>query len=80
MQYHMIMSKADKLLSKMKSNPRDWTPEQLRMVARHTGLKVRQRGTSHAVFTNDRGAHVTVPMHKPVKPVYVKQLLDLIEG
>jgi predicted RNA binding protein YcfA (HicA-like mRNA interferase family) len=41
---------------------------------------VRQRGTSHAVFTNDLGAHVTVPMHKPVKPIYVKQLLDLIEG
>lgn len=64
----------------MKANPKaDWTPENVRTVARGCGLTLRQRGTSHAVFTNARGQHLTVPMHKPIKPLYIKRLVQLIE-
>jgi antitoxin HicB len=79
MRYHTIMSKADKLLNKMRANPRDWTPNQLRTVAKQNGLTVRQNGTSHAVFVNPKGKHLSVPMHRPVKPYYIKQLIELIE-
>jgi len=40
---------------------------------------MRQRGTSHAVLTNTLGRHPTVPMHKPTKPVYIRQLVELVE-
>ena len=65
----------------MKANPKgDWSPEDVRTVARACGLRLRQRGTSHAVVTNAVGNHVTVPMHKPIKPVYIRQLVRLIEA
>ena len=65
----------------MKANPKaDWSPENVRAVARVHGLRLRQRGTSHAVVTNALGEHLTVPMHKPIKPVYIRHLIRLIEA
>lgn len=65
----------------MRANPKaDWTPWDVRTVARVHGLTVRQRGTSHAVLTNALGQHLTVPMHKPIKPVYIRRLVALIEA
>ena len=75
------MSKAAKLLQKMKSNPRaDWTPANIRTLCKAYNLALRQWGTSHAVLTNDRGEHLTVPMRKPIKPLYIKRLVKLIEA
>ncbi len=74
------MSKADKLLNKMKANPRDWSSDQVRTVAKQNGLIVRQRGTSHAVLVNSKGQYLSVPMHKPIKPLYIEQLIELIEN
>ena len=46
----------------MKANPKaDWKPADIRTVARAYGLKLRQRGTSHAVLTNTSGEHLTIP-------------------
>jgi predicted RNA binding protein YcfA (HicA-like mRNA interferase family) len=75
------MSKAEKLLQQMKSNPKaDWTPDNVKTLCNAFGLALRQRGTSHAVLTNARGGHLTVPMHKPIKPLYIKRLVTLIEA
>ena len=65
----------------MKANPKaDWTPDNVKVVVRAYGLTVRQRGTSHAVVTNAVGQHLTIPMHKPIKPIYIKRLVELIEA
>ena len=76
------MARAEKLFDSMKGNPRaDWTPENIRTLATSAyGLTLRQRGTSHAVLTNTRGQHLTIPMHKPIKPVYIRRLVELIEA
>ena len=75
------MAKAERLLESMRANPKaDWTPDNIKTVARACGLAVRQRGTSHAVVTNARGRHLTVPMHKPIKPLYIRRLVELIEA
>ena len=75
-----IMTRAGRLLDAMKANPKaDWTPENVRTVVRAHGLTLRQRGTSHAVITSARGRHLTIPMHKPIKPVYIRRLVELIE-
>ena len=74
-----LMTRAGRLLDSMKANPKaDWTPENVRTVVRAHGLTLRQRGTSHAVITNARGRHLTIPMHKPIKPVYIRRLVELI--
>ena len=75
------MSRAGNLLRRMKANPKaDWTASDVRTLARAHHVQVRQRGTSHAVLTNARGQHLTVPMHKPIKPVYIRHLVALIEA
>lgn len=76
------MSKAARLLESMKANPRgDWTAADVKLLARAHNLEFRQRGTSHghAVLTNTRGQHLTVPMRKPIKPFYIRRLTELIE-
>ena len=72
------MSKYDKLLQKMRSNPMDWRISELKIVAEHFGFTFRQPGTSHVTFSN--GIHrVTVPSHKPVKPIYVQKFIAMID-
>ena len=75
-----IVTRAGRLFDSMKANPKsDWTPENVRTVVRAHGLTLRQRGTRHAVITNAQGRHSTIPMHKPIKPVYIRRLVELIE-
>ena len=32
------------------------------------------------MLTNALGEHLTIPMHKPIKPVYIRRLVNLIEA
>lgn len=74
------MGKSDKLLERMRRNPRDWRIEELEVIAQRYGMTVRRGGGSHAVFSHPTSTIVvTVPAHRPVKPVYVKQLVALID-
>ncbi len=74
------MSKAERILEKMRRNPRDWRIESLEVVARRFGIVTRKRGGSHVVFSHPSSRiAVTVPAHKPIKPPYVKQLIELID-
>jgi predicted RNA binding protein YcfA (HicA-like mRNA interferase family) len=73
------MSKIDKLLEKMRNNPRDWGIETLQAIAERYGIVYRQPGTSHVTFRAANGQKVTVPAHKPIKSVYIKQFIALIE-
>ena len=74
------MSKADKILSKMRANPRDWRLETIESVANRYNIKVRKSGGSHVVLSHpDSAIVVTVPAHRPIKPVYIRQFLTLID-
>ena len=44
------MSKADKILEKMRNNPHDWRIESLKTVASAYQIQWRQPGTSHVTF------------------------------
>jgi hypothetical protein len=74
----LAMSKHEKLLQKMRNNPRDWAIDDLIVIANRYGFKFRQPGTSHATFSNGK-QRLTVPSHKPIKPVYVLQFIAMIE-
>jgi hypothetical protein len=74
------MPGTDKMLARMRANPRDWRIEDLKTVARRYNVSCRQPGTSHVTFRALNGAKVTVPARKPIKPVYVRQFVALIES
>jgi predicted RNA binding protein YcfA (HicA-like mRNA interferase family) len=75
------MTKADKTLEKMRNNPKDWQIADLEGIAGRHGISVRKGKGSHVVFTHPSWVEMlTVPAHRPVKPVYVKKLVSLIDA
>ncbi|MCA9899902.1 MAG: hypothetical protein KC433_17045 [Anaerolineales bacterium] len=72
------MGKAEKILSKMQNNPRDWRIESLKTVAEANGIAWRQRGTSHVVFVRSDGQTLPVPAHRPIKPIYIKKFVEFV--
>ena len=74
------MSKVDKLLEKMRRNPRDWRIEDLEALAVRFGLSVRKPGGSHAVFFHEAtGRQLSVPAKRPIKPIYITAFLALLD-
>jgi predicted RNA binding protein YcfA (HicA-like mRNA interferase family) len=65
----------------MKTNPKDWKIEQLIPIASEFGFSARMpgKGGSHVTFRHSSGARLTVPAHRPIKPIYIKKFLALIE-
>ena len=75
------MRKIDKIIQKMTANPKDWRIRNLENIAEHYHLNVRKSSGSHVVFGHKNSdIVVTVPAHKPIKPVYIKQFLTLVES
>ena len=75
------MTKADKILDRMRANPRDWRIEELEAAAKRLGLTVRKPGGSHVIFQKSGcSLEVSIHAHKPIKPVYVRRLIDLIDA
>lgn len=75
----MNMTKAEKTLEKMKNNPRDWQIADLEAIANRFGVTMREGKGSHVSFTHTKWVNIlTVPAHRPIKPIYVKKFVDLI--
>jgi hypothetical protein len=49
-------------------------------VARQYGIVWRQDGTSHCFFVRADGKTLSVPAHRPIKPVYIKKFVVLAKG
>jgi hypothetical protein len=74
------MPRADKTLDRMRANPRDWRMAQLESVAKRHRVNIRKSGGSHVIFEHpavDRA--LSVPAHRPIKPVYVQRFVVFIE-
>ena len=74
---------ASKILQKMRQNPMGWRIEELQTVAEEHSVEWRRpgHGGSHVIFSA-RGVRdiVSVPARRPIKPVYIKQFLTLIDA
>jgi hypothetical protein len=69
-----------KLLMKMRRNPRgDWTIEDFKAIAAHYQIEWRNPAGSHVVFVSASGAVLTVPARRPIKPIYVKMFVEMID-
>ncbi len=73
------MSKKDKLIKAIKNNPTNIKFEDLRKILEGLGYSATNRGGSHYVFTKDNCISLTIPYKKPVKVIYVKQVIQIIE-
>lgn len=74
------MSNAAKLFDQMRRNPRDWRIEDLCVVARRFGLIVQQGKGSHVRFLHPATRMlVVVPTRRPIKEIYVRLLIKLID-
>ena len=74
------MPSRGKLLARMRANPRDWRIEDLETLARHYGISARKPGGSHVIFFHPaRSEMLSVPARRPIKPVYVRRFVALIE-
>lgn len=74
------LNTAMKLLEAMRRNPLDWQIGQLQTVAKQHRIDWRQAGFSHCVFIRLDGQTLPVPAHRPIKPIYVKKFLALVDG
>lgn len=73
-----FVSKIGKQIEKMRNNPRNWKIDDLKIIAKRVGLDHRQSGTCHVTFRSRNGQKLTVPARKPIKAIYIKQFLELI--
>ena len=74
---------ADKTLEKMRKSQVGWRIEELQVVAEANRVEWRMpgRGGSHVIFCAPGVREiVSVPARRPIKPVYIKQFLALIDA
>jgi hypothetical protein len=64
----------------MRNNPLDWRIEDLKVLANHFGIAYRQHGTSHVTFRHSTAGLVPVPAARPIKAVYIRRFLALIDA
>lgn len=75
------MGKIDKLIQALENNPKgDWTIDDLKRIAHQYKFDYRQPGTSHVTFRTGKGHKLTVPAHKPIKPIYIRLFLELLKN
>lgn len=74
------MSKKGKLIDKIRNNPTDVRFETIQTILLELGFKERQPkgGSSHFTYTLS-DIILTVPKHRPVNKVYVKQVIKAID-
>lgn len=73
------MNTSVKLLSAINNNPRDWQISQLQTVAKQHGIDWRHEGSSHCVFITADGRTLPVPVHRPIKPIYIKKFIAFVK-
>ncbi len=73
------MPRSEKTLAQMKANPLDWRIATLKSVADACEIQWREPSGSHTVFRHPNGAKLSVPGKRPIKPIYVKKFVKLVE-
>ncbi len=74
------MSKKAKLLSAMKNNPKNIDFEDIKKLLEDNGYICSNSGSSHYVFRKQGYEHIAIPFAKPIKAIYVKQVIEILEN
>jgi len=71
---------AAKLLQAMRRSSLDWSLADLQTVARQHEIAWRHKGGSHCIFVRGDGRTLPVPARRPIKPIYIRMFLALVDG
>ena len=76
------MAKRDKRLENMRSNPRDWTKEDVQALCRSFGIGCKKPdGSSHFTVSDPTQIMILTIVHaKPIKQVYIKKLVAFVDA
>ena len=77
------MAASAKMLSRMRRIHTGWRIEELQSIAKENHVEWRHpgRGGSHVIFSAPGVREiVSVPAKRPIKPVYIKQFLALVDA
>ena len=77
------MTELEKLLAKIRNNPRHVRFEELDRVLRRMGFERRQpgSGSSHYIYFRQGQPPITVPYRQPhIKETYIKRAIAILEG
>ena len=76
------MSKWDKLLARICTLDKGMRFEELRKVLESYGYTMKRPsgGSSHCTFRKPGCAPITIPMHEPIKKVYVMMVKEVVES
>lgn len=75
------MARGEKLLERMRANPRDWRIEDVERLCAAFGVSCTppRKGSHYKVKHASQEEILTIPAHRPVKQVYVVDLVRFIE-
>jgi hypothetical protein len=76
------MARGEKLLEQMRRNPRDWRIEDVMTLCAAFGLDLDRapRGSHYGVSDATQRRHVTIPFRRPIKPIYIRQLVRYVDA
>lgn len=72
---------ASKLLEAMRTNPRDWRIADVERLCGWAGLACTppRKGSHYKVAHATVSAILTIPAHRPIKPVYIRELVAFVD-
>ncbi len=76
------MGQLEKLLLRIKNNPKQVRFEELDKILRRSGFQRRQpgKGSSHYIYIKG-SAVIVIPYHQPhIKAIYVERAIKILEG
>lgn len=72
------MSKKEKLKDKIKNNPKNVSFETLKTLLISEGFALKGVSGSHYTFSKAGYKNIVLPLHKPMKETYVKEVLKAL--
>jgi len=75
------MARGTKLLERMRDNPRDWRIKDVVRVCDAFGVACTApaEGSHYKVKHPGQAEILTVPAHRPIKPLYIKDLVEFLD-
>lgn len=77
-----MSTRGEKLLERMRRNPADWRIEDVKGLCASFDLDFDRRpnGSHYGVSDPSQALHVTVPFARPIKRVYIRQLVRFVDA
>ena len=73
------MSKYEKIIQNLKNNPKNISFETIKSLLEKFGYRAYNNGSSHWQFRKKNKPTITIPYKRPIKAIYVKMVLKLLE-